>query len=127
MRVGEYHVSAGRAQYGDRVEKRWPFLRNMAWSAAGQPKLESFRDIACVSSIDERAGEVHTSRNFGSREDAVHQRSCGDFCLALEALADFDQSGGSSHPNLCEMRSQFQVGDIKIESDDVQGLTIPSA
>ena len=127
MRVGENDARAGRAQYGDRFEKRRPFFWNVAGRTAGQPKLECFRDIACVSSIDEQTGEVHTSRNFGSREYAVHQRSCGDFCLALEALANFDQSGGSSHPNLCEMRGQFRVGEIKIESDDVQGLTIPSA
>ena len=127
MRVGEHDARAGRAQYGDGFDKRRPFFGNVAGRTAGQPKFESLRDIACVSGIDERAGEVHASRNFGSREDAVHQRSRGDRCLALEALADFDQTRGASHSNLREMRRESRMSDIKIEPDDVQSLAIPSA
>ena len=72
MRVGEHDARAGCAQHGDGFEKRWPFFGNVAGRTAGQPKLESLRDIACVSGINERAGKVHTSRNFGSREDTIH-------------------------------------------------------
>ena len=125
--MGEHDASPRGAQRRDRRSESRPCCRDVTRCPAREPAVEGVGRVPGETGRDERAREMHAGRYFVRGQDVLYEWTYGERRFALESLAHLAQALGATRTDVREMLRELRVGWIEVETDHVQGLTVPLA